>query len=114
MSEKRQRGFWIIAALLFACARLDAHPVAQGSLSIQIFPNKIVVRGRVSMEEVFVQNALSADAKDSSSRGQYRVAMASAAANHTSTITTIGRRSSADAIGTGRIVGGGRSSIRPV
>ena len=65
MSGKGQRGFWIIAGLLFACVRLNAHPVAQGSMSIQILSNKIVVQARVSMEEVFVQNALSADAKDS-------------------------------------------------
>src|SRR4030095_1407681 len=65
MSEKRQRGFWIIAALLFACTRLNAHPVAQGSMSIQIFSDKIVVQARVSMEEVFVQSALWAEAKDS-------------------------------------------------
>src|SRR5947208_1792310 len=64
MSQKRQRGFWIIAALLFVCAGVSAHPVAQGSMSIQISSNKIVVQARVSMEEVFVQSALSA-AKDS-------------------------------------------------
>jgi hypothetical protein len=64
MSQQRQRGFWIIAVLLFACARVSAHPVAQGSMSIQISSNKIVVQARVSMEEVFVQSALSA-AKDS-------------------------------------------------
>ena len=65
MSEKRQRGFWTIAALLFASARLSAHPVAQGSMSVQIFSSKIVVQARVSMEEVFVESALSADTKDS-------------------------------------------------
>src|SRR5689334_6894166 len=60
MSERRQRGVWIIAGLFFACASVNAHPVAQGSMSIQISSNKIVVQARVSMEEVFVQSALSA------------------------------------------------------
>src|ERR1043165_3735063 len=64
MPEKRQRGFWIIAPLFLACAPVNAHPVAQGSMSIQISSNKIVVQTRVSMEEVFVQSALST-AKDS-------------------------------------------------
>src|SRR5947207_10425993 len=64
MSERRQRGFWIIAALFFAGASVNAHPVAQGSMSIRISSNKIVVQARVSMEEVLVQGALSA-AKDS-------------------------------------------------
>jgi hydrogenase/urease accessory protein HupE len=36
-----------------------AHPVAQGRLEIDIFPDKIHARARVSNEEVFVQNALS-------------------------------------------------------
>ena len=36
-----------------------AHPVAQGALEIDIFPDKIHARARVSNEEVFVQNALS-------------------------------------------------------
>jgi hydrogenase/urease accessory protein HupE len=36
-----------------------AHPVAQGVLEVDIFPDKIHARARVSNEEVFVQNALS-------------------------------------------------------
>lgn len=60
MSERRQRGFWIIAALFFAGASVNAHPVAQGSMSIQISSTKIVVQARVSMEEVLVESALSA------------------------------------------------------
>jgi hydrogenase/urease accessory protein HupE len=36
-----------------------AHPVAQGRLEIDIFPDKIHARARVSNEEVFVQNTLS-------------------------------------------------------
>jgi hypothetical protein len=41
-----------------------AHPVAQGRLEIDIFPDKIHARARVSNEEVFVQNALSSREKD--------------------------------------------------
>jgi hypothetical protein len=37
-----------------------AHPVAQGRLEIEIFPDKVHAHARVSNEEVFVQNALSA------------------------------------------------------
>ena len=37
----------------------QAHPVAQGRLEIEIFPDKIHARAQVSTEEVFVQNALS-------------------------------------------------------
>jgi hypothetical protein len=44
---------------LFVALSAKAHPVAQGSMEIEIFPDKIHAHVRVSMEEVFVQNALS-------------------------------------------------------
>jgi HupE/UreJ protein len=54
---------WTISLLVFAFARVtNAHPVAQGSMEIEIFPDRIHAQARVSMEEVFVQNALSAAA----------------------------------------------------
>src|ERR1043166_8000152 len=55
---------WISAGFFFACAHIDAHPVAQGSMSIEVLSDKIVVQVRASMEEVFVQNALSTDTKE--------------------------------------------------
>lgn len=42
----------------------QAHPVAQGAMTIEIFPDRIHAQARVSMEEVFVQNALSSGAGD--------------------------------------------------
>jgi hydrogenase/urease accessory protein HupE len=57
---------WYLAFSLFSLILLSswsgvayAHPVAQGALEIDIFPDKIHARARVSNEEVFVQNALS-------------------------------------------------------
>src|SRR5205814_5907697 len=49
---------------LFAAFAASAHPVAQGSMELGIYPNKIRVQVRVSMEEVFVQNALSTGARE--------------------------------------------------
>src|SRR5437660_3166208 len=64
-SIRSARGMCALIALLFAGLRVtQAHPVAQGSMEIEIFPDKIHAQARVSMEEVFVQNALSTDAKD--------------------------------------------------
>ena len=45
--------------LLISNGVAQAHPVAQGRLEIEIFPDKIHARAQVSTEEVFVQNALS-------------------------------------------------------
>src|SRR5262249_30289122 len=42
----------------------ESHPVAQGSMEIEIFADKIHAQARVSMEEVFVQNALSSGAQE--------------------------------------------------
>jgi hydrogenase/urease accessory protein HupE len=57
---------WYLAFSLFSLILFSnwsgvayAHPVAQGRLEIDIFPDKIHARARVSNEEVFVQNALS-------------------------------------------------------
>ncbi len=57
---------WYFAFSLFSLILLSrwsgvayAHPVAQGRLEIDIFPDRIHARARVSNEEVFVQNALS-------------------------------------------------------
>jgi len=41
-----------------------AHPVAQSALDVEIFPDKIALRMRVSTEEVFVASALSAPGDD--------------------------------------------------
>jgi hydrogenase/urease accessory protein HupE len=56
---------WYLAFSLFSLILFSnwsgvayAHPVAQGRLEIDIFPDKIHARARVSNEEVFVQNAL--------------------------------------------------------
>jgi hydrogenase/urease accessory protein HupE len=57
---------WYLAFSLFSLILFSswsgvayAHPVAQGRLEIDIFPDKIHARARVSNEEVFVQNTLS-------------------------------------------------------
>ena len=52
----------LIAVLVAGIDTAESHPVAQGSMEIEIFPDKIRAQVRVSMEEVFVQNAMSAGA----------------------------------------------------
>jgi hydrogenase/urease accessory protein HupE len=42
----------------------ESHPVAQGSMEIAFSPEKVHVHARVSMEEVFVQNALATGTND--------------------------------------------------
>jgi hydrogenase/urease accessory protein HupE len=54
----------LIAVLLAGLRATQAHPVAQGSMEIEIFPDKIHAQARVSMEEVFVQNALASGSED--------------------------------------------------
>src|SRR5689334_11949571 len=49
---------FIVCAILLA-GSVDAHPVAQGAMEIEVSSDKIRLQARVSMEEVFVQNALS-------------------------------------------------------
>lgn len=56
----------LIAVLVAGIDTAESHPVAQGSMEIKIFPDKIHAQVRVSMEEVLVQNALSADATGAS------------------------------------------------
>ena len=52
---KTPRWFIMLLSLWLAAARSAlAHPVAQGSLDVQIFPDKIRVQARVSGEEVLV------------------------------------------------------------
>src|SRR5262245_48137797 len=51
-----------ILILLFACLVLTprisaAHPVAQGALEVVVFPERVSVTARVSMEEVVVAAA---------------------------------------------------------
>jgi hypothetical protein len=51
-----------LLALIFCAVSsgvANAHPIAQGRLEIDIFPDRIHARALVSNEEVFVQNALS-------------------------------------------------------
>jgi hydrogenase/urease accessory protein HupE len=57
--------FKLLLACLLALAALDAraagaHPVAQGALEIVVFPERVSVTARVSMEEVLVAAAYSA------------------------------------------------------
>jgi len=56
----------LITVLVAGIDSAESHPVAQGSMEIEIFPDKIHAQVRVSMEEVFVQNALSAGATGTS------------------------------------------------
>jgi hydrogenase/urease accessory protein HupE len=56
---RRARPVVLIALTLFFSNRLThAHPVAQGRLEVEIFPEKIRARAQVSTEEVYIQNAL--------------------------------------------------------
>jgi hypothetical protein len=57
----RYLAFSLLGLILLSSwsGRAYAHPVAQGALEIDIFPDKIHARARVSNEEVFVQNVLS-------------------------------------------------------
>jgi hydrogenase/urease accessory protein HupE len=55
----------VLVVLFLTSARMaQGHPVAQGSMEIEIFPDKIRAQTRVSMEEVLVQNALSTGTTD--------------------------------------------------
>jgi len=54
------RIFCALVALLGAVAAAEAHPVAQGSMEVRIAGSEVRMIVRVSMEEVFVQSALSA------------------------------------------------------
>ena len=49
--------FWF-ATLVSTCA----HPVAQGALNVQIFPDTVRVQARVTSEEIFVANAFAPSA----------------------------------------------------
>ena len=44
-----------------------AHPVAQGALDIQIFPDKTLVQAHVSGEEIFIANALAKESPTTNS-----------------------------------------------
>src|SRR6476660_5029081 len=56
--------FGFVAGFIFIAVSANAHPVAQGSMGVEISPGKIHIQARVSMEEVFVQNALSSGSND--------------------------------------------------
>jgi len=56
-----------LAALQFAFSRPAlAHPVAQGSMDIIVYPDRVVLRARVTMEEILVPSALQATGKSAS------------------------------------------------
>src|SRR5438477_4193172 len=58
---KTPRWFIILLSLGLGVTRSAlAHPVAQGSLDIQILPDKVRVQARVSGEEVLVANTFAA------------------------------------------------------
>src|SRR5947207_3401517 len=49
---------WLVfAALLLVQRAVQAHPVAQGALDLDVLPDRILLHLRVSTEEVFVANA---------------------------------------------------------
>jgi hydrogenase/urease accessory protein HupE len=52
-------GLLVCLTLHLVAAAVQAHPVAQGRLEIEIFPDKIQARASVTNEEVFVENTLS-------------------------------------------------------
>ena len=52
-----------LALWLAAAGSALAHPVSQGSLDLQVLPDKIQVNARVSAEEIFVADAFAADEK---------------------------------------------------
>jgi hypothetical protein len=64
MSQSGLIGAIALTSSFLVGASVQAHPVAQGSMEIKIGPDIIRVQARVSMEEVFVQNALSSGATD--------------------------------------------------
>src|SRR6266513_3003583 len=55
----RPAGWMLFAGALFwiLCGDTAAHPVAQGGLIVTIFPNRLIVRATVSLEEVLVASA---------------------------------------------------------
>lgn len=57
-SRVRLAAWFVLVVSLCFVERTSAHPVAQGAMEIDVLDDAIRVRTRVSMEEVFVQNAL--------------------------------------------------------
>ena len=56
--------FGFVAGFILFAVSANGHPVAQGSMGVEISPGKIHIQARVSMEEVFVQNALSSGSNE--------------------------------------------------
>jgi hypothetical protein len=59
-AARRKMAVASLAALFFGVANVEAHPVAQGSMEVRVMGSEVRLTMRVSMEEVLVQNALSA------------------------------------------------------
>src|SRR4051812_11348398 len=57
----------LIACSVIVSSSALAHPVAQGALDIQIFPDKTLVQAHVSGEEIFLVNALAKDSPTTNS-----------------------------------------------